>query len=112
MASAFVFLKDLQLGIRYLLRNPCNLLPRYEADPPRDRERRERDAWNDVAPILTCMIKEQSCGVLAGHAQGALDDPFFHILRTVSRHAVFDESAGGCFTVWTHPGISRFPQGG
>jgi hypothetical protein len=51
--------------------------------------------------MLTSMIKEQSGGVLAGHAQGALDDPFLHILRTISRHTVFDESADGCLTVWT-----------
>jgi hypothetical protein len=51
--------------------------------------------------MLTSMIKEQNGGVLAGHAQGALDDPFLHILRTISRHTVFDESADGCLTVWT-----------
>src|SRR3981081_108200 len=68
---------------------------------PRDRESRERVARNDVAPMLTSMIKEQSGDVLAGHAQGALDDPFLHILRTISRHTVFDESADGCLSVWT-----------
>src|SRR3981081_1769823 len=101
MASALVFLKDLQLGARYLVRSPCDRLPGCGAAEPRDDESGERDALNDVAPILTTMIEQQRCGVLAGHAQVALDHPFFHILRTVSRHPTADERAGRCCTVWT-----------
>jgi hypothetical protein len=52
-----------------------------------------------IAPVLKSVIKHEGGGVMASHAEVALEDPLPDILRAIFRQHTADDRAGGLFAV-------------
>jgi hypothetical protein len=106
MVSAFRFFEDFQLGTPNLPGCPLHRLPGHGTGTSADHKGGQRNTRDHIAPVLKSVIKHEGGGVLAGHAEVALEDPLPDILGAILRQHTTDDRAGGLFAVGPCQGIA------